>query len=135
MVAAGVLPSVFQYPLASIANFIQIGYTIGSPYYRTEVGAFENSESPYGTFDQGGNVGEWIEAIQYHESSRGLRGGSFASDNDIVLYAGNRGNGYGYPTYELYHVGFRVSEVPEPATAVLLLAGGLILVRRRRSRV
>ena len=31
-------------------------YTIDSPYYRSEVGAFENSASPYGTFDQGGNV-------------------------------------------------------------------------------
>ena len=38
------------------------GYTIGSPYYRTEVGAHENSDSPYGTFDQGGNVWEWNEA-------------------------------------------------------------------------
>ncbi len=34
-------------------------YTIGSPYYTTEVGEFENSESPYGTFDQGGNLYEW----------------------------------------------------------------------------
>ena len=34
------------------------GLTIGSPYYRTGVGAHENSESPYGTFDQGGNVWE-----------------------------------------------------------------------------
>ena len=31
-------------------------YTIDSPYYRTEVGAHENSNSPFGTFDQGGNV-------------------------------------------------------------------------------
>jgi HEAT repeat protein len=36
-------------------------YTIGPPHYRTEVGAHENSESAYGTFDQGGNVQEFNE--------------------------------------------------------------------------
>ncbi|NLE36871.1 MAG: formylglycine-generating enzyme family protein [Pirellulaceae bacterium] len=36
-------------------------YTLGSPCWTTEVGAFENSASPYGTFDQGGNVWEWNE--------------------------------------------------------------------------
>ena len=33
-------------------------HTIGAPYWRTVVGEFENSESPYGTFDQSGNVNE-----------------------------------------------------------------------------
>ena len=51
-------------------------YTIGRPYYRTEIGAHENSDSPYGTFDQGGNVWEWNEGILYGVS-RGLRGGSW----------------------------------------------------------
>ena len=43
------------------ANFYTLfdsGYTIGFPYYITEVGEFENSESPYNTFDQGGNLME-----------------------------------------------------------------------------
>jgi len=43
--------------LGNNANFYQdSSRTIGSPYWRTEVGEFENSDSPYGTFDQGGNV-------------------------------------------------------------------------------
>ena len=44
------------------ANYWNNGYTLGSPYYRTNVGEFENSASAYGTFDQGGNVWEWNEA-------------------------------------------------------------------------
>ena len=48
------------------ANYYSTGtYPIGSPYYRTDVGEFQNSASAYGTFDQGGNVWEWNEAIVY----------------------------------------------------------------------
>jgi len=75
------------------ANFHQDGgYTIGSPYYRTPVGEFELSDSPYGTFDQGGNVWEWNEAIVYHDSTyvfRGLRGGSFGLGGSY-LHASSR---------------------------------------------
>ena len=39
-------------------NATYAGLTIGALYYRTEAGAHENSDSPYGTFDQGGNVNE-----------------------------------------------------------------------------
>ena len=85
-------------------------YTIGSPYYRTEVGFFELSDSPYGTFDQGGNVWEWNEAVPYRRN-RGLRGGSFYSDD--YLYASYRDIG-GFPTYKDAGIGFRVAELPEP---------------------
>jgi hypothetical protein len=51
-------------------------FTIGSPYYRTEVGAHENTESAYGTFDQGGNVQEFNETIP-EPDIRGIRGGSW----------------------------------------------------------
>ena len=90
------------------ATFYDNDYTIGAPYYRTEVGAHENSDSPYGTFDQAGNVWVWNEAVI--GSTRGMRGGSF---NTIVgnLHAATRGNGY--PRSEGSYLGFRVAEVPE----------------------
>ena len=88
-------------------NFHQGGFTIGSPYWRTGVGEFENSDSPYGTFDQGGNVLEWNEAAD--ESYRGLRAGAF-SYYEYYLHAS-----YSIgltPAYEYHDIGFRVSEVP-----------------------
>jgi len=50
--------------------------TIGAPYYRTVVGAHENSASAYGTFDQGGNVQEFNETVP-ETDIRGIRGGSW----------------------------------------------------------
>jgi formylglycine-generating enzyme required for sulfatase activity len=106
------------------------GPTIGGPYYRTEAGAHENSESPYGTFDQGGNVWEWNEAI-FSAWLRGLRGGGFSSDARYYLHAAYPAGGD--PLGELDVFGFRVAEVPEPATLGLLAVGAAAVLRRKRS--
>jgi formylglycine-generating enzyme required for sulfatase activity len=100
------------------------GYTIGSPYYRTNVGEFENSASAYGTFDQGGNVYEWNEAIRNDSSCRGLRGGAFFDglDAPYTLQATTRDYYWfdadqGTPTLENYDLGFRVvSLIPTAIT-------------------
>ena len=106
------------------------GGVIGSPYYRTVVGEFENSGSPYGTFDQGGNLYEWNEAILYG-SSRGLRGGSDVT-SAAMLSAAYR-NSYVDPASADNGIGFRVAYVPEPGTMGLLAFGGGILLGRRRT--
>jgi sulfatase modifying factor 1 len=80
---------------------------IGSPYYRTEVGEWENSASLYGTFDQGGNVWEWNEAI-ISGSYRGVRGGAFLS-SDVKLHASWRADDT--PTLENGRLGFRIAMV------------------------
>ena len=105
-------------------------YPIDNGKYTTVVGEFQNSASAYGTFDQGGNLWEWNEAIVYQGSDyvfRGLRGGSFNDGlTDDYLQSSFRYNCDYDPAVEYYWVGFRVSEVvPEPSSFIVL-AGGLV---------
>jgi formylglycine-generating enzyme len=103
-------------------------YTIGSPYYRTLAGDFENSPSPYGTFDQGGNVREWNEAVVNTGdgySYRGYRGGNW-SGNYYLMSATDRL--YYDPTEESYYIGFRVASVPEPGSIAQILLGALCML-------
>ena len=112
-------------------------FTNGSANYNaavggvTDVGAYgaKPSDSPYGTFDQGGNVDEWTEAIS--GSSRVLRGGSFGDDSDRLSTAW-QGVPFPGPSTEDDGLGFRVAMIPEPSTALLLSLGIAALALRRR---
>lgn len=82
----------------------------------------------YGTFDQGGNVLEWNDAI-IGGSSRGVRGGSW------ILASTDLSSSYRYnnsPSSEAASLGFRIASVPEPATIDVLSIGVLGLLRRKR---
>ncbi len=103
-------------------------WTVGSLCYRTQVGAFASSPGPYGTFDQGGNVWEFYES--YFDSYRGRAGGAFNSGGPDHLSSLNIQ--FTSATYETYEHGFRVAEVPEPASIVLLVLGGLALLPQRK---
>ena len=109
------------------ANYYDNGeHAIGSPYYASEVGAYEASPSYYGTFDQNGNIFEWVSGPSY----RGIRGGSLGNGEDDMR-AADRSEG-GLPSLEYSQSGFRVAFVPEPASLCLLGIGGLTLFRRSR---
>ena len=75
----------------------------------TNVGAYTLADSPYGTFDQGGNVWEWTEAI-VKGLLRGRRGGSFFVEHAGHLAASSPA-GLG-PSFEYANVGFRVVTIP-----------------------
>ncbi|MDT8389137.1 MAG: SUMF1/EgtB/PvdO family nonheme iron enzyme [Lentisphaeria bacterium] len=93
---------------ANSANFRDgdSNWVLGSPYYRTEVGAYSGSSSPYGTFDQGGNVWEFNEALV--GTDRVYRGGSFSSANTAnTLKASSRSDFN--PGVDDPYIGFRVA--------------------------
>ena len=106
----------------------------------TDVGAYTGSASPYGTFDQGGNVDEWNEEREtrmdhsgyiFHLS--GSRGGEWSrSAGELAAsFPGFLGiSGLGYD-----QTGFRVASlVPEPGPGLLGMTAVLSLAASRRRR-
>ena len=105
--------------LANEANYYHSGYTLPGPSQLTDVGAFTNSASAYGTYDQAGNVFNWNDAV-ISGSNRGARGGPW---NFSSSYLRSSSRTYQNPTSQFNSLGFRV------ATSVLLtpwlIANGL----------
>ena len=131
---------------ANQANYVTgAGYSVtqsssydGDQNYLTDVGAFTNSASFYGTFDQIGNVYQWNDLDGLPGTTRGLRGGVWQYNNPY-----NISSSYSYsndPSGEYGTTGFRLaSPVPEidPAgmgSMLALIGGGLGLLERRRKR-
>jgi sulfatase modifying factor 1 len=100
--------------------------------YLTDVGAYASSPSPYGTFDQGGNVWEWDERSYQvaDESYRVERGGSWTN---VFFYMDTVHYSSDLPSMERPSVGFRLAFIPEPSTAALaIIAGAAAWLRTKR---
>ena len=124
----------------SVYSVTQSSSFSSSQNYLTDVGAFTNSESFYGTFDQSGNVFQWNDedGLAASGSFRGLRGGTWLNDA-FFLSSSNRAPNA--PSGEFSNAGIRLASpvpVPEPSTLVMGLAGiacgGWQMYRRRRVR-
>lgn len=100
----------------SVYSVTQSSNSSESQNYLTDVGAFTNSSSYYGTFDMSGNVFEWNDLTGI-AGVRGIGGGYWNLD------ASNLSSSSGFtiaPVFEGNGTGFRLaSPVPEPATLTI----------------
>jgi len=92
------------------------------------VGAYANP-SAYGTYDQNGNVSEWLSPDNLI-STKVVGGGWNSSDSALASTASGASENGGYQDGG---IGFRIaSSVPEPSSLSLLLAGGAVALAKRR---
>ncbi len=85
----------------------------------TVVGSYSGASSPYGTFDQGGNVQEWTDSI-VDESKRTVRGGWYNANKGKAMLSTLR-----YPTnsdVKQTSIGFRISSLSTMSVGAMLSA-------------
>jgi formylglycine-generating enzyme len=116
------------------ANFYNNGYS-DPVNFLTPVGAFAATTSAYGLYDMGGDVFQWTETNStVITSNKVLRGVSY-NIFDSYLGAGPNTTLPGQGQFALDQnqtIGFRVAFIPEPASALLMVAGVAALSLRRR---
>jgi len=114
-----------NYYSGSRYSVTQSGTYTRSQNYLTSVGAFADSASYYGTYDQGGDVYQWNDAI-INGNARGMRGGSWDSANSYALKSSNRVSATA--THANAGLGFRVATGAMAYAAPNVLASGIAYV-------
>jgi formylglycine-generating enzyme required for sulfatase activity len=94
------------------------------PYNPWNVGS--GTQEQNGTFDMMGNILEWNENL-ITSSIRSRRGGDYYGYDSYLASSYWQG---AYPNLESANMGFRVAEIPEPATLLLLGLSGLVLRKK-----
>jgi len=98
-----------------------------------DVGSYTGSPSPYGTYDQGGNVAEWTDTFNNPMSTPGSRfvdGGDKTSMVEFLSSELSDSSNFGVNATT--RIGFRLAMIPEPSTGLLVIAGLVGLGTRRR---
>jgi formylglycine-generating enzyme len=128
-----------------VANGYNDGYSVsGSPNSNiytetllTDGGAYSLASSAYGTFDQAGNVLEWIDTIQGGiGSARVMRGGGYANGLGDFTVSSFQSGASPEDKFHSAH-GFRLAMLPEPSTFVMavLLIGTAAMPRLQRRQM
>jgi sulfatase modifying factor 1 len=113
-------------------NTANCGNAVDTP---TIKGSYTGAASPYGTYDQGGNVSQWTETEippilpAFSSSRRVTRGGNFGNASSSNA---STSSGADPETDALPVIGFRLAMIPEPGTGLLVIAGLLGLAGWRR---
>jgi formylglycine-generating enzyme required for sulfatase activity len=97
----------------------------------TPAGSYTGSDSPWGTFDQGGNVWEWSEAVNESGDGRRILGGVFTG---AATAMGAGFPAFDHPSNHASVEGIRLVMIPEAGTGLLVTVGLLGLVGWRGSR-
>lgn len=105
--------------------------------YLTNVGAFTNNATYYGTFDQGGNVRQWTDLNGGNAFFMLIMGGDWNNGSGFLKSDWSGGTPPGFISDN--QIGFRLGApvaVPEPSTCAMALAGlgftGYTMFRRRK---
>jgi len=123
-------------PPPGATNSANHNYVVGSPCYLNDVGAYTQSVTAYGTFDQNGNIYERTETP--YETGTVVRGGSWDTGPSAAA-----GIGHALRDRETPRYGFRVAAesgaqpIPEPAGITMLLGLAVclsVMLWRRKGR-
>jgi len=107
------------------------GSAVAGVNYLSNVGDYSISFSPYGTFDQNGNVSEWADDLA-GTSSRFALGGSYSSTSAATSFGAGANLVAAPQTNESAAIGFRLA-VPEPGSGLAFAVASCIAMLRRRA--